>query len=163
MYETVYISVICACPFSSHTIRLSLLVHSTYKLHSLSSVCCVRMHVCGPLYFNLKKKETEKEEDISSMCDNIRIRIQNQQNNENTMAISQKRRKIIKMIDTHVMHTNMSDDHLCTCLKIYSRAISTCQECRKCFALSENIKTSWIFMYIYACSVSSSITSLCEI
>jgi len=61
------------------------------------------------LFQSKKKRKLIKEEDISSMCDNIRIRIQNQQNNENTMAISRKRRKIIKMIDTHVMHTNMSD------------------------------------------------------
>lgn len=140
--------VICACPFSSHAIRLSLLVHSTYKLHSLSYLYVCLYTCVWPTLFPSKKRKLIKE-DTSSMCDDTRIRTQNQLNNENTMAISRKRRKIIRMIDTRVMHMNISDDHLCTCFKIYFCAISTCQNCRKCFAVSENIKTLWNFIYTH--------------
>lgn len=141
----------------------SLLVHSTYKLHSLLSVCvCVCMHVCDPLYFNLEKKEIDKRRRYEL---NVWQYTHPYSKTGKIMRTQWRSfgKKNYKNDDTRVMHTNVWWSSLYMSQNIFSRDFDMPRMCRKCFALSENIKTSWIFMYIYACPVSSSITSLCEI
>lgn len=87
------------------------------------------------------------------MCGNTRI--QNKRNDENTMAISRRKKKITKMIDTRVIHMSMSD--ICQSLYIFQNIFLCDFDMPKMQKMFYSLRINSMDFYMYMRSVSSTL------